>query len=256
MGEGQNLCRQINGKISGLNYPINLISDIPTVSDWGSFAPVICLTPQGNRFAAEDNRFAAANKCYAEYMGFWWSIFDKQLMESKQTPNVAKTLEKNKKRVFESCETLEDLAEKINVPFENLKRSFDEYEQAIKDSKEDPVGRTRFLKNLEPPYTAIKLFPSRYTSYGGASVDETGHVLNNLGQAIKNVFCCGSCMDGCYSGLASAGTFGWMVGQQITEELNEELPIDTKGRSVKKSTEDPNALDNVKDALSGALDGK
>ncbi len=232
MGEGQQLCAQINGKLTAMNHPINLISDIPTVSDWGSFAPVLALSPWGKRFAPEDQRFAAANKAYAEYMGYWWCIFDKQLMESKQTPNVAKTIQKNLKRTTETCNTLEELAKEMVVPLEALQQSFEEYEQAIEKSKADPYGRTRFLRPLEPPYKAIKVFPSRYISYGGAATDDHARLISNLGQVIKNVFCCGACAEGCFSGLSSAGAFGWIAGQTAAEELADELPLDDQGNPL------------------------
>ncbi|MEG1751106.1 MAG: FAD-dependent oxidoreductase [Raoultibacter sp.] len=219
-GSGILLCKEVGGQLTGMDRVADLIGDVPPACVWGLFGPVVHVSPQGRRFAPEDDRTAAANRCQNDELGYWWTIFDKQLLEGPEANSLAKTLQKNASRKIGPLDTLEDLARAMDIPPDTLKTTFTAYDQSVSNKKDDQ-GRTHHLKSLSSPYYAIKQFPKRYKTLGGAATSENGELLDAGGAPIDNVYCCGACAQGNLLGLASAAAFGLCVGQAIAQTAPE-----------------------------------
>lgn len=221
MGEGQLLCVAAGGQLADMNRVGPLTGDIPSVSAWGMFGPVVALNPYGKRFAREDNANAAANTCQDQSFGFWWAVFDKQLSEGTQSRSVAQVTSKNAKRLIGPCNSLEELAAALFIPVDTLKTTFEMYDKVVDEGKDTEFGRTLFLKKLVAPYFAIRQFPVRYKTPGGTKTDGEGQLLNTTGSPVANVYCCGSVGASSVEGLASNAAFGMLVGQAVAKALNE-----------------------------------
>ena len=76
-----------------------------------------------------------------------------------------------------------------------------------------------FLENLKPPYYALKQFPVRFRTRGGAVVDESGRLLDGAGKAIPGVYCCGAAAQGGGESLTTNGAFGIFTGKAVASDL-------------------------------------
>ncbi len=218
MGEGHDLCLGVGGTLADMELEENLLADIPSAAAWGAFAPVLQLNPAGRRFAPEDDRFAAANRCFSDGLGYWWIVFDGQLMGGTQAANVAKVRQQHADRVLGPFDDTAALADALGLPQETVDATLSDYDALVASGSDADQGKTHFLASLAAPYYALKLFPCRYRTRGGASVDATGRLLSASGdEPIGNVFCCGALAIGTHDGLSACAASGLLAGQSIVE---------------------------------------
>lgn len=220
-GEGQVLCGTVGGHLVDMDKAAPLIGDVSPVCAWGLFAPVVELDPYGRRFAREDEINAAPDACNSRGLGFWWTVFDKQLAASSQARSVAQTNSNYARRLVGPFNSLDELTSALSVEPATLKATFETYQKAVDAKKDAEFGRTLFLQKLEAPFYAYKQFPLRYKTRGGAKTDGDGRLLNAMGSPITNVYCCGSVGSSSVEGLVSNGAFGMLVGQALAKALAE-----------------------------------
>ena len=218
-GSGHELCTRIQGTLAHMEAAAPPTSDLPHVDTWGYFGPIINVSPLGKRIAREDQLGATALACAKEELGFWWSIFDKSLSENGLSRSVSFVTSQNATRMVGPCNTLEELADKTDLSHDVLKTCFDEYKKAVEAKKDTEFGKTAFLENLAPPFYAAKQFPNRFRSFGGVVTDDGARMLDAFGNPIQNVFCCGACGAGSFSGLSSHGAFGMIAGRSVVASL-------------------------------------
>lgn len=232
MGEGLSLCATIGAALTDLDEEENLMSDIPSASAWGAFAPVLQLNPAGQRFAPEDDRFAAPNRCFSDELGYWWVVFDSQLSGSLQSAVVGRDTQANQHRLVGPCDTIETLADGMGVDRQTLLDTFAQYRDIVQRKDDVEERRTHFLIDITPPLYAMKLFPVRYRTLGGVQVDERGRILAKRdNQPIKNVFCCGSAAIGMYDGLSACAASGFLVGENVVSYLDSQRNQEGEGQA-------------------------
>lgn len=225
-GDGIELGASIGGQTADMDRSAPLISDVPRVSAWGLLEPIINLSPYGERFAREDQHGKTATECASQGLGFWWTVFGKQLFEGPLSRSVAMVSSKHKTRLAGPFDTLDDLADAIRVPLDTLEDTFERYVKAV-DSKKDPdFERTGNLAIIEGPYYAIKQFPVRYRTLGGLTTNGSGELTGITGMPIDNVYCCGSAAAGSANGLAACAAFGMIVGKAVADALDTEAAGD------------------------------
>lgn len=219
MGEGQQLCALLGGHLIDMDKVAPLTSNLPQATAWGLFGPTVIVDALGKRFAREDDANAAADACFTEERGYWWTVFGKQLTDGSQSRSIAEVTSKNTKRLVGPFDELDDLADAMGIPTDTLNATFDRYNSLAKAGKDSDFGRTMFLEELKGPYYALKQLPQRYKSRGGVKTDQAGRVLSVVGAALPNVYCCGSAAASSVGGLASNGAFGMLVGQAVAASL-------------------------------------
>lgn len=222
MGEGLQLCALLGGQLVDMDKVAPLTSNLPQATAWGLFGPTVIVDALGKRFAREDDANAAADACFTEEHGYWWTVFGKQLTDSSQSRSIAQVTSKNAKRLVGPFDELNDLADAMGISPDTLNATFDRFNSFAKAGKDDDFGRTMFLEELEGPYYALKQLPQRYKSRGGVKTDQTGRVLSVVGAALPHVYCCGSAAASSVGGLASNGAFGMLVGQAVAASLDDE----------------------------------
>lgn len=220
MGEGQQLAQSIGGELSDMGIVTPLIGDIPQVSAWGLFAPVVAVDARGSRFAREDAENDVATACFDDGRGYWWTVFDGQMSSSGQSRSAAQVTSKNAKRLIGPVNSLDELAQAMGVSAEVLKGTFARYDAAVEAKSDGDFGRTGHLDKLNPPYYAIKQFPVRFRTRGGAKVDKRGRLQSAAGIAVGNVHCCGAVASVAASGLATNGACGMIVGEAVADALD------------------------------------
>ena len=120
---------------------------------------------------------------------------------------------------FLEADTLEELADKMGVPADNLVKTVEAYQEAVRTGV-DEFGRTNNLSIdfSNPPYYAVTTSPDLQVSLGGILVDDTMRVQKQDGTSFDNLYAVGECADDGLFGCAPTNiniTFGKMVADQI-----------------------------------------
>ena len=219
MGEGQMLCEAVGSQLEGMDVEAPLTSDIPQAAAWGLFGPTLIVDALGHRFAREDSVDAAADSCAADERGYWWTVFDEQLVSGGQSRSLAQVTSGNARRVVGPCDDLAALAAQTGVPVATLENTFTRFDAAVDAGKDEDFGRTAFLQKLNPPYYAIKQVPVRYKTRGGVRTDDEGRALGSLDAVIAGVYCCGASAAIGMAGIAASGASGMLVGEAVAASL-------------------------------------
>ena len=140
------------------------------IRDRGYFAPQVQVTPQGRRFIKEDQSHDSPDKAVELGLGFWWTIFDDQAINSSQKWNVEMNMKSNADRLVGPCNSLDELAAAMDVPADTLKATFETYDAMVAAGEDTEFGKKLFLQSLSAPYYAMKHFPYRYKTHGGMKI--------------------------------------------------------------------------------------
>ncbi|MDR2615081.1 MAG: DUF3048 domain-containing protein, partial [Oscillospiraceae bacterium] len=99
------------------------------------------------------------------------------------------------------ADTLEELAEKIGVPAENLIRTVRRYNEIVANGDDTDFGKRReLLTSIEkPPFIALKWGPSLLDVFGGALTDARLHVLDTNHDPIPGLYAVGNAAGGMYA---------------------------------------------------------
>lgn len=132
-------------------------------------------------------------------------------------------------------ETIEELAEEINLDAAMLRHTIEYYNEQAKQGK-DPIFHkdAEYLEEIKAPYVALDLTPGNgallpYFTLGGLETKPTGEVLTPAGEVIKGLYAAGRTTagvprraEGYASGLSvgDATFFGRMAGKQVSQAQN------------------------------------
>ena len=157
----------------------------------------IFLNVNGERFVREDGRRDEMSRAIiAQPEGYMYMVFS---ADSAPDPtkagmlgghNLAYYLENNLSGYVKG-DTVEELAEKIKVPVENLKATFNAFNSYV-DGAEDPLGRITYQFKLETgPFYAYPRKPAVHHTMGGVWVDEHMRALTADGTPVPGLYCAG-----------------------------------------------------------------
>lgn len=222
MGEGHQMCKALGGVYTHMDKNSNLMSDLAQVTVWGYFGPNVQITPQGRRFIKEDQSHDSPDAAAELELGFWWTIFDEQLIGGSQAWNVAQNMKNKADRLVGPCATLEELAAAMDVPAENLLATFATYDAMVAAGEDTEFGKKRFLVSLAAPYYAMKHMPFRYKTHGGMKIATDSQLVDGDGNPIANVYCCGSTVSDSGSDLAPNAGSGLVTGKAVVASLQAE----------------------------------
>ena len=162
----------------------------------------VFVNKEGNRFVREDGRRDLICKSILEQTdGLMYMLYSSDTLPDLSK---AKTLEgvpmtdmiENNTYGWVMGETLEDLAEKLDMPAENLVASLENYNASV-DSQEDEFDRELLTKKFENgPWYAVPRVPAAHHTMGGVKIDTECHVLNADGEIINGLYCAGELTGG------------------------------------------------------------
>ncbi|MEG2530635.1 MAG: FAD-binding protein, partial [Raoultibacter sp.] len=219
MGEGHQMCKAIGGVYNRMDMVANLMSDLAQVTVWGYFGPNVQITPQGRRFIKEDQSHSSPDEATKLGLGFWWTIFDNQLINGNQKWNVALNMKNNADRLVGPCNTLEELAAAMDVPADTLKTTFETYDAMVAAGEDTEFKKKLFLQSLAAPFYAMKHFPYRYKTHGGLKVTTESQLVDKDNKPIANVYCCGSTVADSGSDLSPNAASGLISGKAVVAAL-------------------------------------
>ena len=219
MGEGHQMCKALGGVYTHMDMEANRMSDLAQVTVWGYFSPQVQVTPQGRRFIKEDQSHDSPDAAAKLGLGFWWTIFDDQAINSSQKWNVEMNMKGNADRLVGPCSTLEELATAMDVPAANLLETFARYDELVAAGEDTDFKKKLFLQSLSAPYYAMKHFPYRYKTHGGMKITTDSQLTDKDGTPIPNVYCCGSTVADSGSDLSPNAGSGLISGKAVVEAL-------------------------------------
>ena len=108
--------------------------------------------------------------------------------------------------------TVEQLAERLNLPAAALVQSFAEVEQAKQAGASDRFGRSfANAAPLSPPFKAVKVTGTLFHTQGGVAVDEQARVMSVQGTRLPNLFAAG----GAAAGISGSHASGYLSGNGL-----------------------------------------
>ena len=177
----------------------------------------------GERFVNEDkNSYVIYHDLLKQDVPQGWGIIDADNAD-------AQVLEDSESQYVLKAETLEELAELMGVPADNLKKTVESYNACIENGEDTEFGTA--LERMDPitdgPYYAFILSPITFSSLVSVKVDGDCRVLNTDGQVIPNLFAAGDMVLGgnltSYyfdaRGVGTAVYTGDLCGKTVKAEL-------------------------------------
>lgn len=121
------------------------------------------------------------------------------------------------------ADTLEELAEKTGMKYENLQASIDNYNAVVRGEKEDELGfkadNQADVEMLEGPWYACKKVPTVHHTMGGLKINTNAEVLDTEGNVIEGLFASGEVTGGIHgsnrlggNAIADCIVFGRIAG--------------------------------------------
>jgi fumarate reductase flavoprotein subunit len=205
--------------------------DGPLVT-WGVVVNgAILVNREGRRFGCETVGYSEyAGAIMAQPGGEAWEIFDAEVYEASLGTRFDEVVEAGK---VSRSETLEELAENLDLPSDVLAKTIEETNRSARGEAPDPFGREEFLGGpLEPPFSGIHVLGALFHTQGGLQVDTRARVLRRDGTHIQGLYAGGGTAVGVsgrgyrgYSsgnGLLAAAVLGKVAGEAAADEIMED----------------------------------
>jgi len=155
----------------------------------------ILVNKSGERFADETmNTWDLGSEILKQEEAMAYIIFDEEIHETKDGKKAVE-LGRGVK-----ADTIEELAELLEVDAEALKKSVEDY-----NSKIDPFNRKTLGKITTAPFYGVKTLPSSHYTMGGVAINTEAQVLNEEGAVIEGLFAAGEVIGGLYGAGRVAG---------------------------------------------------
>lgn len=237
-GDGIVLGKEVNASLIGMEY-IQLLpmGDPETGSLFGNIEQGvqnrIFVNKEGNRFVDEGERRDVMTQALMEQTdSLMWTIVDSHSYPSGDiTNNFNETIDQlvEEGRAFKA-DTLEELAELIEVDPANLVAAVAEFNQVVDGEFEDPFGRTLFEYKLDSaPYYAAARMPTVHHTMGGLEINAAAQVLNTDGEVIPGLFAAGEITGGIHgtnrlggNALADIIVYGRIAGANAANAVEVE----------------------------------
>lgn len=112
-----------------------------------------------------------------------------------------------------TVDTLEEVSQKLNIPFEGLSNTMEAYNNFANTDK-DVFGKSaKYNQGMTGPYTVFPVSPRRTTTIGGLSITTDAEVLDTQGNAISGLYATGELAN--YNFYYQTYTCGTALGHAI-----------------------------------------
>ncbi|MHA6531493.1 flavocytochrome c [Paenibacillus sp. BAC0078] len=189
-------------KVGGYTVDMDQIQVHPTVQQEKSYLigeavrgeGALLVSSEGKRFTNEmdtrDNVTAAINKLPEKSA---YLVFDSGVKTR------VKAIQQYEKMGFvKTADTIEALAKEIGVPADQLQKTLETWNSAVKNKNDAEFGRTTGMDNdlSAAPYSAIKIGPGIHYTMGGVKINTNTEVLKKDGSVIPGLFAAGEVTGG------------------------------------------------------------
>ena len=186
----------------------------------------ILVNQEGKRFTDELLTRDVVSAAELEQPGSYaYIIFDQRLREGlKATEKYIST------GITVQGDTIEELAEKIDVDPKTLADTLNNWNKYVADQNDPDFGRTTGMDNdlSQAPYYAIKIAPGIHHTMGGVHIDTSARVIDKDGNTIPGLFAAGEVVGGVHGGnriggnaVADIVVFGKIASDSAVEWCDE-----------------------------------
>lgn len=184
----------------------------------------VLINSRGERFVDEMKTRDRVSAAELDQPGkFAFCVFDDKI--ARNTKSVEEEFKKNNLALV--ANTLDELAQLMEVDKETFKRSLEAYNTALSQGTEDPFGRTMRGEVIDtPPFVAIKIAPGIHHCMGGLKINTHTQVLDEQGNVIPGLFAAGEVTGGVHGGNRIGGnavcdivTYGRTSSESVSEYI-------------------------------------
>lgn len=127
--------------------------------------------------------------------------------------------------IVTEADTVEALAEDLNIPVENLVDTVEKYNDFVASEVDEDFNRKDMARSMETgKYYAIEVAPAVHHTMGGLSINENTEVLTEDGNVINGLFAAGEVVGGVHgenrlggNALADIVVFGRIAGENAAK---------------------------------------
>lgn len=243
-GDGIRMAQEIGADLALVGA--NCICD-PTSPSFDSLYGTILVNNRGKRFVQENahwgymltmvyNEAVRTNGLEPETPQFWY-IADQYATNTNlylmMLANGMSGLTANESyfKWIQTADTIEELAEKINIDPVSLRESVDRWNELVANGEDTDFHRadiegitTDFTAIGDGPYYAFPLIPYSMGAFGGLRANRNTQVLNTDGEPIPRLYAAGSIISGMFTaqfynacGWSILGTLHW--GRKAAQQI-------------------------------------
>ncbi|MEH7483883.1 flavocytochrome c [Neobacillus drentensis] len=189
----------------------------------------------GKRFVNESISYKLLGKAAFEQPDqVSFQVWDQTVMNKSVHDDPLYDLELLKRRrLLYQADTLEELADCIDVPHEVLEETISRYNQGIEDGEDPEFGRKSLTHNYgkptpieKAPFYAFESTVAMLATYAGVSVNSAAQVVNPYSEPIPGLFAAGEVTGGFHgagymtgSSLGKCAVFGRIAVQEALKEV-------------------------------------
>jgi succinate dehydrogenase/fumarate reductase flavoprotein subunit len=216
MGDGVQMATAIGAGTTRMEEAANLMSQFAPTVVWGYYNSIIHVSPDGKRLGNENNIHSAADNAKAAGFLSWWTIADETLVKGVHAETF-RTREKAGGVI--KADTLEELAEKTHIPFQQLKATVDKYNADAQAGTDTEFKKTTAFMPISAPYYAIPSTIVRYKTNGGLDINVNCEVVDRGKNVIANLYAAGSCQGQTTPNVNDVCALGMHAGQKMVAAL-------------------------------------
>lgn len=229
-GEGHLIAQRVGAQLVGMENFHSATIDTPKESSIARRDPLralnlssrlgIMVNKLGKRFIEENSTVnaigASIRKQPQGEAVFIWDERIRQEVAQRTKKDEVEDYSRSRPGMISRVNSIEELAQLLGAPLEELKVTLENYNQALERGKgvELEVPRTSPGSPLNPPYYVIYPVKSAlHSTLGGIKITPRAEVINQKGEAIPGLFAAGSVTGGFFCGQYSTGSEGGIFYQ-------------------------------------------
>lgn len=172
----------------------------------------------GKRIVNEEGEYTPNSEVIMNNGGSTYMVFDQALLDE-----VAAIQAFNESGYLLSADTLDELADQMDVDKEAFLATCGQWTQYVADGEDPDFGKTNFTTDLtQPPFYAVLARPAVQGTFGGMTTDTSTCVLDESGAVIPGLYACGECADdGTYGSAPTTVNvvFGTIAAESAVEYI-------------------------------------
>lgn len=225
-GDGISMVQEVGGNLIDMEH----IQVHPTVHQENGYlisesirgSGAIIVNQGGTRFIDEmETRDVVSEGINAEEGGYAYIIGDAGLRERATQVDQYEDM-----GLIEQGETIEELAEAIDVEPQTLADTLDAWNQAVEEGNDPDFGRSTAMDDAldQGPFFAIQIAPGIHHTMGGIQINTETQVIHESGDVIPGLYAAGETTGGVHganriggNAVADIIVFGRQAGVQAAE---------------------------------------
>ena len=231
-GDGIKMGEEVGADLVGMGFSQMMpVSDPKTGALFSGLivppADFVFVNQQGKRFVNEYESRDVLSQAALENGGLFYIIADEEIKKLALNTSPEQIEREIADGTILKADTLEELAEKINVDPQTLVETIDKYNSYVDAGHDPEFNKTAFNKKVEvAPFYATPRKPAVHHTMGGLKIDTETRVLDTEGNIIPGLYAAGEVAGGIHAGnrlggnaLADIFTFGRIAGENAMKEL-------------------------------------